>query len=290
MAAYNIANRYQEAFVEAVANNAAVNSVCIGWSLWHDTGMGRQYKEAESLSRSLGFTPITVAKGMNSLLAALWHGCRNVLIGLDDTRPNIRRLVEGVRLRQRPMLCYFSGSEPGLAQEVAAGSALRDEFDMPVEASYVQLEALPVKADGSIDVLALRRNTAVSGPARIEKVAPRDELETTLTRIASEVFEAAEPIGIRDNFFDVGANSLLIVKLHHEIQQQLNVQFPMVELFNSTTIEKLAAFLGQQDGQGSGPGGNGPNSNGADAARAAGQERRAAMQRRNRSRDRKVAR
>jgi hypothetical protein len=63
----------------------------------------------------------------------------------------------------------------------------------------------------------------------------------------------------------------------------------MVELFNSTTVEKLAAFLGQQDGQG-GSGPHRPSSSGADAARAAGQERRAAMQRRNRSRDRKVAR
>jgi hypothetical protein len=70
--------------------------------------------------------------------------------------------------------------------------------------------------------------------------------------------------------------------LHHEIQQQLNVEFPMVELFNSTTIEKLAIFLGQQGDRTPAPG--------ADAARSAGQERRAAMQRRNRSRDRKAAR
>ncbi|RJG00933.1 SDR family NAD(P)-dependent oxidoreductase [Noviherbaspirillum sedimenti] len=285
MAAYSIANRYQEAFVEAVAGNAAVRSVCIAWSLWHDTGMGSQYKQAESLSRALGFTPIPLAKGLNSLLAALWHGCRNVLIGLDDSRPNIRRVVDGLRLRQRPLLCYFSSGEPGLAREIAAGCVLADEFGRTVETSYVQLEALPLLADGTVDTAALRRSMAAAAPARAEKVAPRDELEHTLTRIASEVFGAPEPIGIKDNFFDVGANSLLIVKLHHEIQLQLDVQFPMVELFNSTTVEKLAAFLGQQDGQGgSGPGG------GADAARNAGQERRAAMQRRNRSRDRKVAR
>ncbi|QAU34548.1 non-ribosomal peptide synthase/polyketide synthase [Janthinobacterium sp. 17J80-10] len=284
MAAYSIANRYQEAFVEAVAENADVRSVCIAWSLWHDTGMGSQYKETESLSRALGFTPIPLAKGLNSLLAALWHGCRNVLIGLDDTRPNIRRGLASPRLRQRPLLCYFSGSEPDLAREVAAASALQDEFGLALESSYTQLEALPVDASGAVDVIALRRSMASFTPARAEKVAPRDEMEQTLTRIASEVFGASESIGIRDNFFDVGANSLLIVKLHHEIQLQLNVQFPMVELFNSTTVEKLAAFLGEQDGDK--PGGSG----GADAARNAGQERRAAMQRRNRSRERKVAR
>ena len=290
MAAYSIASRYQEAFIETVGSNPAVRSACISWSLWHDTGMGRQYKEAESLSRALGFTPMPVAKGLNSMLAALWHGCRNVLVGLDDTRPNIRRLVDGLRQQSRPLLCWFSGSEPDLAREIATGSELRDEFGQAVEPGYVQLDALPLHADGSIDIAALRRSMAASAPARSEKVAPRDELETILTRIASEVFGAAELIGIRDNFFDVGANSLLIVKLHHEIQQQLNLQFPMVELFNATTVEKLAAFLGQQDGQGgSGPHGPGSGS-GADAARAAGQERRAAMQRRNRSRERKVAR
>ncbi len=285
MAAYSIANRYQEAFVETVSANAGVRSVCIAWSLWHDTGMGSKYREAEALSRALGFVPIQPAKGLNSLLAALWHGCRNILVGLDDSRPNVGRTVDGIRLRQRPLQCWFSGSEPGLAREIAAAGALADEFGMPIETSHTQLDELPLAADGSVDILALRRSTAAAGPARAEKVAPRDELETTLTRIASEVFGAPEPIGIKDNFFDVGANSLLIVKLHHEIQLQLDVQFPMVELFNSTTVEKLAAFLGQQGGDQ--PGGG---SAAADAARNAGQERRAAMQRRNRSRERKIAR
>ncbi len=283
MAAYSIASRYQEAFTDAIADNAAVRSFCISWSLWHDTGMGSAYREAEALSRALGFTPIPLAKGLNSLLAVLWQGWRQGLVGLDDSRPNIRRLVAGAALRQRPLQCYFSATETGMARELGT-TPLRDEFGMAVETVYVQLDSLPLKADGSIDVRSLQGSA--DGVARAEKVAPRDEMEQTLARIASEVFGAPEQIGIRDNFFDVGANSLLIVKLHHEIQQQLDVQFPMVELFNSTTIEKLAAFLAQQDGQGDAQ----PGASSADAARSAGQERRAAMQKRNRARERRPAR
>jgi NAD(P)-dependent dehydrogenase (short-subunit alcohol dehydrogenase family)/acyl carrier protein len=286
MAAYNIGNRYQEAFVESVQGNRNVRSVCISWSLWHDTGMGRQYKQAESLSKALGFTPITASKGLFSLLTVLYHGRSNVLIGLDDTKPNIRYLVTDVQPRVQQLVCYFSANEPGMTNDVAAEVSLTDEFSLPLNVQYVQVDALPKMDNGQIDVQALRRSFAQAGSVKAEKIAPRDELEETLTRIATTVFGAAEPIGIKDNFFDVGATSLLIVKLHHEIQQQLDVQFPMVELFNSTSIEKLAVFLGQLNGQLNGE----MQTSTADAARSAGQDRRAAMQRRNRSRERKTAR
>jgi acyl carrier protein len=282
MAAYNIGNRYQEAFVESVRDNKNVRSVCISWSLWHDTGMGSQYKQAESLSKALGFTPIVASKGLFSMLVVLYHGRRNVLIGLDDTRPNIRQLVTDVQPSDRQLVCYFAANEPGITNEVAAEAVLTDEFGLSLHVQYIQVESLPKTASGEIDLAALRKTFAQSGSAKVEKIAPRDELEETLTAIATSVFGAAEPIGIKDNFFDVGANSLLIVKLHHEIQQQMNIEFPMVELFNSTTIEKLAIFLGQHGGQTPAPA--------ADAARNAGQERRAAMQRRNRSRERKTSR
>ncbi len=281
MAAYSIGNRYQEAFVEAMQGNTNVQSICLSWSLWHDTGMGSQYKQAESLSKALGFTPIRASKGLSSMLVALHHGCRNILVGLDDGKPNIQRLRNCVPVVQQ-MTCYFSADEPDIANEVAAGTALHDEFSLPLSVHYVQVDALPQTENGVIDVAALRHTYAAATSVRMEKVAPRDELEALLTRIATEVFGASEPIGIKDNFFDVGANSLLIVKMHHEIQQQLNMTFPMVELFNSTTVEKLASFIGQQGDQ--------TPSAGADAARNAGQERRAAMQRRNRSRERKTAR
>ncbi|MBI1890864.1 MAG: non-ribosomal peptide synthase/polyketide synthase [Burkholderiales bacterium] len=283
MAAYNIGNRYQAAFLEAIGLNKNVNTFCISWSLWHDTGMGAQYKHAEALSRALGFRPIPAAKGMQSMLAVLVHRRRDVLVGLDDTRPNIQRIVTGGRMSQPRLVCCFTANEEGLASQISANAGLLDEFAQPLNAQFVQLDQLPRAADGSIDLAALRKSLAASGQTRVEKVAPRDELEEKLTKIATEIFGASEPIGIKDNFFDVGANSLLIVKLHHEIQKELGIEFPMVELFNSTTVEKLAKFLGQQSG---GEGGG----NTADAARAAGQERRAAMQRRNRSRTARAGR
>jgi amino acid adenylation domain-containing protein len=282
MAAYNIGNRYQEAFVESVRNNKNVHSLCISWSIWHDTGMGSQYKHAESLSKALGFTPIKPGKGLFSLLTVLYHGRRNVLIGLDDTKPNVRHLVTGVKPRDQQLVCYFAANEPGITNDVAASVSLTDAFGLPLSVQYMQVEALPMTDSGVVDIKALRTMYAQAGTVKAERIAPRDELEETLVKIATTVFEASEPIGIKDNFFDVGATSLLIVKLHHEIQQQLDVQFPMVELFNSTTIEKLASFIGQL--------GDKTQTSTADAARNVGLDRRAAMQRRNRSRDRKAAR
>jgi acyl transferase domain-containing protein/acyl carrier protein len=57
-------------------------------------------------------------------------------------------------------------------------------------------------------------------------------------------------IGIHDNFFDLGGHSLLMVKVRSKLEQILNSNLSMVDLFKYPTISSLAEYLSQgQDGQ-----------------------------------------
>jgi acyl carrier protein len=48
---------------------------------------------------------------------------------------------------------------------------------------------------------------------------------------------------IRDNFFDLGGHSLLLVQLHARLKREFNANIAVVDLFRYPTIEGLASFL-----------------------------------------------
>ena len=53
-----------------------------------------------------------------------------------------------------------------------------------------------------------------------------------------------ERVGVDDNFFDLGATSLLMVQVHGRLQEALGREIQAVEIFNHPTVAALAAHLG----------------------------------------------
>jgi amino acid adenylation domain-containing protein len=75
-------------------------------------------------------------------------------------------------------------------------------------------------------------------------VAPRDELELQLTGIFEKVLGISS-IGIRDNVFDIGGNSLLTLQLVSKIEKTFGKILPVSAVFESATVEQLAMTLRQ---------------------------------------------
>jgi amino acid adenylation domain-containing protein len=121
-----------------------------------------------------------------------------------------------------------------------------------VPAAIQVLPALPVSAQGKVDRRALERMAPPQTRERTAFAAPRNELEETIAAVWREVFGLQDPagsdagsdaLGVHDNFFDAGGNSLLLVKLHSRLQKALERNFPLVEMFKHPTIAALAASL-----------------------------------------------
>jgi acyl carrier protein len=108
--------------------------------------------------------------------------------------------------------------------------------------AWVTLAALPLNSSGKIDRLSL----PAPGPARpdlkIGFIAPRTELEQELAEIWSTVLKR-EPVGIGDNFFELGGHSLLATQVVSRVRSRLQVELPLRHLFESPTIEGLAAVI-----------------------------------------------
>ena len=107
-----------------------------------------------------------------------------------------------------------------------------------VPAALVALDRLPLTANGKLDVKAL---PAPEYRSLSVQIGPRSELEKQVAESWRSVLGVPE-VGVHDNFFDLGGNSLLLVRVLSGLQTIRN-DLRMVDLFRYTTIEALAGYL-----------------------------------------------
>ena len=109
-----------------------------------------------------------------------------------------------------------------------------------VPAAYVELESLPLTANGKLDRKALPAPEgdayAVSGYEE-----PQGEMEKQLAEIWAEVLQV-ERVGRHDNFFVLGGHSLLAVRAVSHIRQVLCVDVSISDLFSRPVL----ASFGEQ--------------------------------------------
>jgi amino acid adenylation domain-containing protein/non-ribosomal peptide synthase protein (TIGR01720 family) len=99
------------------------------------------------------------------------------------------------------------------------------------------LEALPLTPNGKVDRAALPDLTVSSGTT-----APRSRLEATVSRLVAEVLGVAD-IGVHDDFFALGAHSLLLVRLATALRRDFAVDVPVARLFTAPTVAGVARLL-----------------------------------------------
>jgi aryl carrier-like protein len=75
-----------------------------------------------------------------------------------------------------------------------------------------------------------------------EYVGPRSEMEEVLAGIWRKVL-GVERVGVRDNFFDVGGHSLLMVEVQARLGREAGREVTLIELFQYPTIDSLVEHL-----------------------------------------------
>ncbi|MBD9358030.1 non-ribosomal peptide synthetase/type I polyketide synthase [Methylomonas albis] len=112
-----------------------------------------------------------------------------------------------------------------------------------VPAVIVPLTEMPLTSHGKVDRLALPVPDR-SRPDRAEDfMPPGNDIERQIAAVWQEILQL-DNVGIRDNFFDIGGNSLLILQAYQKLQALLPTDCLVVELFKYPTISALAAFIG----------------------------------------------
>ena len=137
--------------------------------------------------------------------------------------------------------------EPG--HEIS-GAVLRDfakaqlpDYMNPTH--YVVLEAMPLTPSGKIS-RRLLPEPSWERDAESRYIAPRTPTEEILVNIWCEVLDV-EQLGIDDDFFDLGGHSLLATQVISRIRSKLNIEVPLMRLFEEPTIRGFGQFISSVD-------------------------------------------
>ncbi|MBD3884823.1 amino acid adenylation domain-containing protein [Phormidium tenue FACHB-886] len=114
--------------------------------------------------------------------------------------------------------------------------------DYMVPAAFVVLEAMPLNPNQKVDRRALPLPTAENLVGLQTIVPPQNEWEQQLIEIWEAVL-GIEPIGIQNDFFELGGDSLLAVQMFAQIEKKLGKRLPLSTLLSAPTIEQLTAIL-----------------------------------------------
>jgi aspartate racemase len=111
---------------------------------------------------------------------------------------------------------------------------------------FIRLESLPVNPNGQVNRAALPKPDVIKQKSAATFLAPRNHIEKQLTKIWQELL-GIEQIGIEDNFFALGGNSLMAVRLFTEIEKTYAQHLPLSILLQKPTIAELAQIFEQQE-------------------------------------------
>ncbi|MDZ7970786.1 MAG: amino acid adenylation domain-containing protein, partial [Nostoc sp. DedSLP03] len=155
----------------------------------------------------------------------------SVVIASDDAQENQRLIAYIVTDKQDIALEIL----PDLQQKLP-------NYMLP--SSFVVLDTLPLTPNGKVDKRSLTTNKLLRSNTTQSFLAPRNFTELSLVKLWENLLNT-NPIGVKDNFFDLGGHSFLAVRLMAQIQDKFGHNLTLSTFFENPTIEKLAIILNQ---------------------------------------------
>lgn len=157
--------------------------------------------------------------------------------------PEIRHCaVTVVGDERNPVLAaWIAESAPGAVQAEAVKQALMAKLPAyMVPSCFTLLPELPLTASGKVD----RRRLPQQLPQQLQrKTETLNSLEQTIAQVWQQLLELPTVPDCETNFFEMGANSLMMVQASERIGHALGEPLAVVDLFAHPTIRALSQFV-----------------------------------------------
>lgn len=154
--------------------------------------------------------------------------------------------VVGKQLHEKRLVAYVVAKKETTIDELQC--FLREQLpEYMLPSAVMFLTNLPLSANGKVDRRALPVPDISIGALEVDYVAPQNDIEKTIAAIWKTVL-TLEKVGVNNNFFELGGNSLLITKVYSQLKDVLPDMIEyvsLVDLFKYPTICSLAKRLSQ---------------------------------------------
>jgi acyl carrier protein len=156
----------------------------------------------------------------------------------------------------------FAIPDQALGEEVGAAVVLKPEVsvsemqlceymaerivDFKVPRRIVFLESLPLGPTGKPQRIGLASKLGIDStkPKEMKQgsLAPRNEIERRVADIWREVLRKPT-LGVLDNFFDLGGDSILAVQLTNRLAREFEVKISVPRLIQLATVAEIASWI-----------------------------------------------
>lgn len=136
------------------------------------------------------------------------------------------------------LCCYYTGIAE-LNEETARLDLSKKIPHYMIPSTFIKLKKLPLNSHGKIDANKL----PVSKQVNLQSFDLSD-LELEILKIWSKHLNTPlRELNPEHSFFEQGGNSLLIMKIHQELNKQLSLNLPITTLFEYPSIRTLSRFI-----------------------------------------------
>jgi amino acid adenylation domain-containing protein len=150
--------------------------------------------------------------------------------------------VQPDNLGERRLVAYVAGAGPELSigelREFLGGKL--PDYMLP--SVFVIIERVPRTINGKVDYGALPAPSASRPLIETPFVPPATPTEEALAHIWANVL-GIERVGARDDFFDLGGNSLSATQLVLRVREAFDTELPLRALFKHSTVAELASLI-----------------------------------------------
>ncbi len=169
--------------------------------------------------------------------------------------PDIEDLVviarEQIAISSNQLIAYYIVKPDLTIQKSEVRSFLMQKLpNYMIPTHLIELDVFPKTPNGKLDRKVLLDLLELNQDFEAEYKSPTDNLERQLVHIWENILQF-KPIGIEDNFFVLGGNSLLATQVVSKIQQVFQVEVPLKIFFEKPTIVELGNHILAAKQQGS---------------------------------------
>ncbi|HEQ72231.1 MAG TPA: non-ribosomal peptide synthetase, partial [Spirochaetia bacterium] len=140
-------------------------------------------------------------------------------------------------------LCGFLAAERELDEDTLSAFCAERLPEYMIPQYFVRLDKLPLNPNGKLDRKALPKP---EGDIYREYASPRNDVEEKLVRIWEEIVRHT-PVGIHDNFFDLGGDSLKATSMIAMIEKEFQTEISLRDIFATPTVADIAERLSRAD-------------------------------------------
>ncbi|MFW6359167.1 MAG: amino acid adenylation domain-containing protein, partial [Chroococcales cyanobacterium] len=149
-------------------------------------------------------------------------------------------LLQGYSSENKRLVAYVVSDQIADELVISLRNWLKERLpSYMIPAAFSVLKQFPLNANGKVDKRALPLLKVEQQRIYIQ---PANEIEKTLAEIWKAVLNL-DAVSVNDNFFDLGGHSLLLMQIHSQLQEKLQIEVSLLDFYQHPTIRTLAEYL-----------------------------------------------